>query len=57
VTVKVGDKVKRGDLLTDGSADIEELFEIAGAEVAQDYIAHEVTKVYELQGAVFLEST
>jgi len=51
VVVKVGDKVKRGDLLTDGSADIEELFEIAGAEVAQDYIAMEVTKVYELQGA------
>ncbi len=51
VTVKIGDKVKRGDLLTDGSADIEELFELAGAEVAQDYIAHEVTKVYELQGA------
>jgi DNA-directed RNA polymerase subunit beta' len=51
VTVKVGDKVKRGDLLTDGSADIEELFEIAGAEVAQEYIGVEVTKVYELQGA------
>lgn len=48
---KVGDKFKRGDLLTDGSADIEELFDIAGAEVAQDYIAQEVTKVYELQGA------
>jgi DNA-directed RNA polymerase subunit beta' len=51
VVVKVGDKVKRGDLVTDGSADIEELFEIAGAERAQDYIAEEVTKVYELQGA------
>ncbi len=51
LVVKVGDKVKRGDLLTDGSADIEELFEIAGAEAAQDYIAFEVTKVYELQGA------
>jgi DNA-directed RNA polymerase subunit beta' len=38
-------------LLTDGSADIEELFETAGVERAQDYIAEEVTKVYELQGA------
>jgi DNA-directed RNA polymerase subunit beta' len=51
ISVKKGDRVKAGDLLTDGSADIEELFEIAGAEVAQDYIAQEVTKVYELQGA------
>jgi DNA-directed RNA polymerase subunit beta' len=51
IIIKKGDRVKRGDLLTDGSADIEELFEIAGAEKAQDYIAHEVTKVYELQGA------
>lgn len=51
IIVKVGDRVKKGDLLTDGSADIEELFDVAGAEVAQDYIAHEVTKVYELQGA------
>jgi DNA-directed RNA polymerase subunit beta' len=51
VLVKKGDRVKRGDLLTDGSADIEELFETAGVERAQDYIAEEVTKVYELQGA------
>jgi DNA-directed RNA polymerase subunit beta' len=51
ITVKKGDRVKRGDLITDGSADIEELFEIAGLEKAQDYIAEEVTKVYELQGA------
>ncbi len=51
VVVKVGDKVKRGEMLTDGSADIDELFKFAGAEKAQDYIAEEVTKVYELQGA------
>ncbi len=51
VVVKVGDRVKRGDMLTDGSADIDELFHHAGAEKAQDYIAEEVTKVYELQGA------
>ena len=49
--VKKGDKVKRGELITDGSADIEELFNILGAEAAQEYIATEVTKVYELQGA------
>ncbi len=51
ITVKVGDRVSAGDLLTDGSADIEQLFAISGEEKAQDYIAEEVTKVYELQGA------
>ena len=49
--VKVGAKVKRGQLLTDGSADIHELFAYAGREVAQEYIVNEVNKVYELQGA------
>lgn len=51
IIAKIGDRVKKGDLITDGSADIEQLFELAGAEIAQDYIAYEVTKVYELQGA------
>ena len=49
--VKKGDKVKRGELITDGSADIDELFKIAGAVAAQEYVAMEVIKVYELQGA------
>jgi len=48
--VKVGDKVKKGDLLTDGAADIDELFKYGGRERAQDYIITEVTKPYELQG-------
>ena len=47
---KVGDKVKKGDLLTDGAADIDELFKYAGRERAQDYIITEVTKPYDLQG-------
>ncbi len=50
VLVKVGDKIKKGDFLTDGSADIDELFESAGREVTQNYIIHEVNKIYELQG-------
>lgn len=49
--VKKGDRVKRGEIITDGSADIDELFHIAGPEAAQEYVALEVTKVYELQGA------
>jgi DNA-directed RNA polymerase subunit beta' len=48
--VKVGDKVKKGDLLTDGSADIDELFEYAGKDKTLEYIVREVSKPYELQG-------
>jgi DNA-directed RNA polymerase subunit beta' len=48
--VKVGDRVKKGDFLTDGSADIDELFKYAGKEKAENYIIEEVTKPYELQG-------
>jgi DNA-directed RNA polymerase subunit beta' len=51
VTVKIGDKVKKGQILTDGSVDIEELFEYAGKEAAEEYIVSEINKVYELQGA------
>lgn len=49
--VSIGSKFKKGDLLTDGSADLEELFKYAGRERTQEYIIHETTKIYELQGA------
>ena len=48
--VKVGDKITKGQLLTDGSADIDEIFEFAGKDKAMDYIITEVGKPYELQG-------
>ncbi len=48
--VKVGDKVKKGDILTDGSADIDEVFENGGEERAKEYVITEVGKIYELQG-------
>jgi DNA-directed RNA polymerase subunit beta' len=48
--VRVGDKVKKGQLLTDGSADIDEVFEFGGEERAKDYVITEVGKIYELQG-------
>jgi len=48
--VKVGSTIKKGDIITDGSADIDELFEYAGPEKTKDYIITEVTKPYELQG-------
>ncbi len=50
ILVKVGDKVKKGDLLTDGSADLDELFKYAGREATQNYIIQEISKPYELQG-------
>jgi DNA-directed RNA polymerase subunit beta' len=50
VLVKVGDAVKKGDLLTDGSVDVDELYKYGGKEAAQNYIIREISKPYELQG-------
>jgi DNA-directed RNA polymerase subunit beta' len=50
IVVKVGDSVEKGDFLTDGSADLDELFLYAGKERSQDYIIGEITRIYELQG-------
>jgi DNA-directed RNA polymerase subunit beta' len=50
VTVSKGDTVVQGQLLTDGSALLPELFKFGGQEVTQDYIISEVNKIYELQG-------
>jgi DNA-directed RNA polymerase subunit beta' len=49
--VKVGDKVKKGQLLTDGSADIAEMFRLGSKELVEEYIIEEINKVYELQSA------
>ncbi|MCC7160121.1 DNA-directed RNA polymerase subunit beta', partial [Candidatus Nomurabacteria bacterium] len=49
--VKVGDTVKKGQLLTDGSADIAEMFRLGGKELVEEYIISEINKVYELQSA------
>ncbi len=50
-SIKKGDRVEKGQLLTDGSAIISDLFEIAGLKVAQDYVVTQVAKVYELNSA------
>ena len=50
VTVEEGEKVTRGQIMTDGSVDISELFKYAGAEAAQEYIINEINRIYELQG-------
>ena len=49
--VKTGDKVKSGQLLTDGSADIALIFKFGGKELVEEYIIGEINKVYELQSA------
>ena len=49
--VKPGSKIEKGDMLTDGSADLEELFRYAGKEKTENYIIHEIGKIYEMQGA------
>ncbi|MBI4093710.1 DNA-directed RNA polymerase subunit beta' [Candidatus Kaiserbacteria bacterium] len=50
ILVKEGQSVAKGDFLTDGSADLEELFLLAGRERSQEYIISEITRIYELQG-------
>ncbi|MEK7157119.1 MAG: DNA-directed RNA polymerase subunit beta', partial [Patescibacteria group bacterium] len=49
--VKEGDVVVRGQILTDGSADLDDLFEYAGRALTQEYIITEASKIYEMQGA------
>jgi DNA-directed RNA polymerase subunit beta' len=49
--VKTGDTVVKGQFLTDGSADLTDLFKYAGREKTQEYIISEIVKIYELQGA------
>ena len=51
INVKKGEEVRKGQILTDGSVDITELFRLAGRERAEDYILAELNKVYSLQGA------
>ncbi|OGI85400.1 DNA-directed RNA polymerase subunit beta' [Candidatus Nomurabacteria bacterium RIFCSPLOWO2_01_FULL_37_49] len=50
-TARVGDRVKKGELLTDGSADISMIFKFGGKELVEEYIIREINKVYELQSA------
>ena len=51
ILVKAGQKIKKGERLTDGSADIVDVFKHGGQAMAEGYIIREINKVYELQGA------
>lgn len=50
VMVREGEEVKQGQLLTDGSVHLPDLFKYAGQETTQEYIINETNKIYELQG-------
>ncbi|MBU6321650.1 MAG: DNA-directed RNA polymerase subunit beta' [Patescibacteria group bacterium] len=49
--VSAGEEIKKGQILTDGSADLDDLFEHAGRALVQEYIIAEAAKIYELQGS------
>ena len=50
VIVKVGDNVKNGQQLTDGSVNPKQLLEVSDVKAVQKYILKEIKKVYKLQG-------
>ena len=50
VLVREGESVKQGQLLTDGSVHLPDLFKYAGQVPTQEYIINETNKIYELQG-------
>ncbi|MEI6296176.1 MAG: DNA-directed RNA polymerase subunit beta' [bacterium] len=49
ILAKVGQEVKKGNILTDGSVNINELFKLGGKEAAEDYILNEISKIYAMQ--------
>jgi len=49
--VTVGSHVIKGQPITDGSINLEELFGLAGPATVQEYMIDEVSKIYDLQGA------
>jgi len=50
VTVRVGDKVEEGDLVTKGVVAPHTLLEAAGVQKARQYLMNEIHKVYKQQG-------
>ncbi len=52
IIVQVGDRVFKGQHLTEGSADPHEILNILGPNNLQEYLLAEIQKVYRLQGVV-----
>lgn len=50
--VSLGEKVKEGQQLCEGSLDLKELFKLAGEEKTKRYIINEIQKIYVSQGAI-----
>jgi len=48
--IKDGEKVAKGDQMTDGSINLHELFELKGRPAVQRYILQEVQNIYSSQG-------
>ena len=49
--VEVGTKIKKGHILSEGHADLKELFKYAGRETVERYIVKEVQRIYSMEGA------
>lgn len=52
IIVHPGDYVRKGQHLSDGSADPHEILQILGPNAVQEYLISEIQKVYRLQGVV-----
>jgi DNA-directed RNA polymerase subunit beta' len=50
ILVKKGERVTKGQILTDGAADLSQLFKLAGKDKTEDYVTKEINAIYELQG-------
>jgi hypothetical protein len=50
IIVTDGDKVKRGDQITEGPVSPEDLLEACGAQELQEHLVNEVQSVYRVQG-------
>ena len=56
LVVKEGDTVARGDVLTDGSANLHELMRLKGVEATQRYIMSEIASTYASQGHFIIDT-
>jgi DNA-directed RNA polymerase subunit beta' len=50
ILVKHGDMVEKGDQLTEGSINLQELFDLKGKDAVQRYILREIQAIYASQG-------
>jgi len=48
--VKKGHNVKKGDFLTEGAANLNDILRLSGRDKAEEYILREIDRVYSLQG-------